>query len=161
MWQNCGPGPAESQIATIGRFASNGSTCSSSVFGFGRIRSVRTTPCRHDRTSVASPVAAISHIYIYKADRVITTTCAIILKIQSLMRGQRHRATNYFRIETNYSPAHQSHILAPITTVAYWNLHCNRDIKRGHLYPHTQIAPMIWFPYYRSWTLQHNPMKQF
>lgn len=62
--QNFGPGRVESsseQIATIGRFASNSSTCSSSVFGFGRIRRVRTTPWRHDRTSVASPVAAISH----------------------------------------------------------------------------------------------------
>lgn len=72
MWQNCGPGPAESQIATIGRFASNGSTCSSSVFGFGRIRRVRTTPCRHDKTSVASPVAAISQTYMHKLP-VITT----------------------------------------------------------------------------------------
>lgn len=65
MLQNCGPGPAESQIATNGRFGPNGSTCSSSVFGFGKIRRVRTMPCRHDKTSVASPVAGISQTYIY------------------------------------------------------------------------------------------------
>lgn len=64
MLQNCGPGPAESHIATIGRFNSNKSTCSSSVFGFGKILRVRTTPCRHDNTSVPSPVAAINHTYI-------------------------------------------------------------------------------------------------
>lgn len=64
--QNWGPGPAESQIATIGRFSLNGSSrCSLSVgcFGLGRTRRVRTWPWRQDRTSVASPDAAISQTF--------------------------------------------------------------------------------------------------
>lgn len=67
--QNCGPGPAESHIATNGRFGSNGSACSESVFGFGKILKVRTIPCRHDNTSVASPVAAINHTYVEEVER--------------------------------------------------------------------------------------------
>jgi hypothetical protein len=65
--QNCGEGPpAESHRATKGLLWENASEVEASELGVGSIRSVRTTPCLHDRTSVASPLAGIAQTFKHK-----------------------------------------------------------------------------------------------
>lgn len=62
--QNCGPGPVLSTIATSGRLCLKRSWRNGSLgSGVGKRRNVRTDPCDHDSTSLASPVAGAHQTY--------------------------------------------------------------------------------------------------